>query len=392
MPKEFFLTVIFPSILLLFSVTLNAAEEADWSNKGFPEKINEAYQAALKGEYGKSFDLFEKLLASNSKEFIVYDLYAQALERDGKFKKAISVYERWQYGSENLSPKESELISSKIEALQRRIKFFEQDIALIKPWHQATGYHVGHFKIKTNIPKKYHEEVLGHIREITERETEMLRPLFGNTISFDEEVRVFIVSSRSIYDQVVFKELERQRPPTWPHPFYSPQKRAIVVLFEGVLQLPSLAHEIAHTLLRDLSIRNPSLLLDEGLAEYLSLKVTKAYAKAEILDYLEILHWLTNQGKLEDTFADNFRWFDLRQRDPRPSYARAWSLIHFFIEGGDELFGDFFKKYLAYEKDNSVNDNRSAWKFFQENLTPEQIDTLLNKWQRFVLTLGYESI
>ncbi len=137
--------------------------------------------------------------------------------------------------------------------------------------------------------------------------------------------------------------------------------------------------------------------------------MAKEHAKTRLLDHLQLIHWLHDQGQWESTkdiflvWQDYIRYMakeafiDLEtfgQYDDarRLFYVAAWTLIYFFIEGGDEFFSEFFKKYLAYENANSVNDFNTAAQFFDQNLTPEQIKDFDSKWGQFVLNLTYDKI
>lgn len=385
-------------LLCLFWVcsASKAVDKAEVWNEGFSEKLNQAYQRALSGGFGGAFASFEKLIETNPNEFITYDLYAQALEHKAIFydkvpdsrqsyERAVEVYGRWLAHAGTASPMHSEQASERIEELKMKAKFTEV-IASAAPWERAKIYGTGAFAIKSNLPEEYCNGVVVQLREIIKREIEILHRIFGNRADEQGWVKLFITGSWEDYKKIS-REMQPNRP-IQPKAFYLQEANAIVILFDGSLNIKDLAHEVAHYLIHANYIKSPSQILDEGMAEYVAYKLAKESARAQLLSRLEFMNWLYEQGEWERPFpAESDRFKSLETY-----YLRAWALIYFLNEGGGESFSQFFREYLIHEKSHSDNDDATFQKFFERNFSKKELEDLNNQWQSFTLSLNYEKI
>ena len=183
--------------------------------------------------------------------------------------------------------------------------------------------------------------------------------------------------------------------------YFDNETGIIAVYFNGQeTDWLKVAQAMAYFLLQDLYFKRPSRWIGAGLAEYIAYKSEKENAKSLILDNLEYINWLYDRGEWEHAM-DLFTYWASYERmgfiNPyspvaRVFYLRAWSLIHFFLEGGDPFYRDFFRQYLQYEKRDGFQTYASVYNYFREHLTQEQIHELDNQWGKYVLTLTFEKM
>lgn len=387
------LFLLFALVLLPFQLELQAsknAEENPTENpaRSFPEKIHQAYGYVMEGKFDQSSSLFEKLLKTNPDEFVVYDAYAQACEFGGNYLRAIMIYKRWIARDRLLTREETKEASKKIEELKKKQEFSETMLHA-ESWEWAPTYQTDKFLVKTNIPEKYHAQVLDQLRQIIRSEKDILQNIFGYPANQRDWMKVFITGRREDYFQLL-RELKKSKPaPVFPTASYFHETKTIAILFDGLIDQTVLTHEVAHYLIQNHYVQIPSPILNEGLAEYLAYKLAKESAKSRLRENLGYMNWLYDQGLWESALEDP-------SKNPYPGdrvfYLRAWTLIYFLLEGGGPFFNTFFKKYLDHERNNLVNNFETSWKFFQQNLTKEQFRNLNNKWQEFTLNLTYEKI
>lgn len=385
------------SWLFILAITLRlfiplsiASEKADSVTKGFPERLDEAYQSALKGAFNKSFKTFEELITSNPDEPIVYDLYAQAVEtkaifmdqfpeRKENYKKAISIYERWLNRKSNKS-EHNDQAYARIKEIQNKADFVDV-IKRAVPWEQARVFGTGQFIVTTNLPQHSYESIVKDLRWIMQNEEDLFASLFGKPLEIRKDLKVFISGEWKDYQKIAYR----------PHrygavaakAFYYHEDGRIGIFFDGALNTPDLAHEVGHYYVSHY-IENASSILHEGFSEYASYKLAKEIGKARIVSKLENLQWLYQQGRLENIF--DF------EGDFHEFYTKAWIFVLFFVEGADETYRNLFKEYLVYEKNNSLNDEDSLKSFFESRLNEDQLRELNHEWQDFALGLNFERI
>lgn len=383
----------------------NAANETKQESIGFPERLHQAYHYGRLRQFNKSTPAFEELLRTNPDEFIVYDFYAQTLDAKRDYPEAILVYEKWLPHSKGNGPDLDE-VAEKISRLRKK-EAFKALMAGAPPWEDAKVYGTIEFTVKSNIPKEYQNEILSQVREIISKERKLLEGIFGYPLENEPSMKVFIAGCLKDYEKLLH-EFRPSEERVYTQGSYLSEARNMIVFFDGDTDLTLLAHEMAHHLILRY-IKSPSMLLNEGLAEYLSYQVAKEAAKVRLLDHIQLIHWLHEQGEWEST-KDIFRiwqdylglksrqvFLDLKQINQldeasRIFYMGTWTLIYFFIEGGDEFYNNFFRNYLAYERNNQVNDFNTTTHFFDSNLTHKQIKDFDNKWTQFVLNLTYDRI
>lgn len=372
--------------LLVSPIAGTDTERTDASSEGFPERVNGAYAAALRGEFGKAFRAFEELLQSNPGEFVVYDFYGQVLELKGNFRKAEEVYLRWVRRNQGRKTPEIELLSLRIQDLQKKKEFLEK-MKHVGPWKLAKVLKENGFSVKTNIPNRNRDEVIRHLKEIIEKETRLLTGLFDAPMGEVQPMNVFIGGTGEDYEWIL-RELKRDKiilP--YPKAFYAPELRTIALYFDGTADLYSLAHETTHYLVRRY-IPEPSPLLDEGLADYMGIRLYKNQAKASLLNWLDHLNWLYENGEWEYPFPRDSDRFKGREG----YYLRAWALVSFLIEEGESRLGQLFRKYLNFERGRPVNNDEGFLNFFKENLSETEFKDFVRSWQNFTLNVSYDTI
>ncbi len=402
---RFFLILLICSFLPL-SQNLNAADEPNQETLGFPERLNQAYRYGRLRQFNKSTPAFEELLRTNPNEFVVYDFYVQTLDAKGDYSAAIRIYEEWLPKSKGNGSGNPDEIAEKISRLKKK-EVFKTLMAQAEPWENAKISGTVEFSVKSNVPKEYQDKILSQMREILRQERKLLEEIFGYPIEDQPSMKVFIAGSLEDYEKLL-RQFRPGEERVYAQGSYLSEARNMVIFFDGDTDITLLAHEVAHHLIYNY-INNPSMLFNEGLAEYLSYKLTKVYAKTRILDNIQLVHWLHDQGEWQGT-VDIFRmWQDymgFRAREvfldleevnqfdetSRMFYMGAWTLTYFFTEGGDEFFSDFFRKYLAHEMKNEVNDFNTTTHFFDSNLTPDEVKAFDNKWVKFVLDISYDKI
>jgi len=373
---------------------------------GFPQRLDEAYHYGRLKQFNKSIAAFEKLIETNPGEFIVYDLYAQTLDLKQDYSGAVAVYEKWSPHRKGNGPGNPDEVTEKISRLKKKQEF-KALMEKAEPWDDAKVYGTVEFAVKSNVPKEYQDKILSQLSEIIRKERRLLEDIFGYSVEDQPYMKVFIAGRLEDYKKLLH-EFNPDSEKVYRQGSYFSDSHGMIVFFDGDIDLTVLAHETAHHLI-DHYIKNPSMLLNEGLAEYLAYKLTKEHAKTKLLNDLELMNWLYDQGRLGNVldifkiwrsyldelamkdFVD-LKTYDRLDRTTRMFYLRAWTLIYFFIEGRDKFSSKFFKDYLAYEKNNPTNDYNTAAKFFEKNLTLEQVKSLDNKWSQFMSSITYDKI
>jgi len=328
---------------------------------------------------------------------------AQALDGHGRYKPAIVLYRKCLTRCQLGGFHSRDYLLGRIEELRNK-ESFRKAMEKAEPWERATATGSREFLIQTNIPHRYHAALFDQLKEIIQKEKNLLQEILGAPKNEPPPVKIFVAGREEEYLQLLGSPSG-----VFSYAYYFPEKEATFVLFNGALDKLTVAHEVTHHLIRAYHVRNPSTLLSEGLAEYLSYKVAKSSARARLLDRIEAMHWLSDQGQWERALDIFPLWklysFDRKTQLIQKSrewartrevadvfYLRAWSLIYFFIEGQNDFFVGLFRRYLDYEKNNPANDYQTSLKFFNENLTPEQIKDLDHQWGRFTLEAAYEKI
>jgi len=383
-----------------------AGEEAGQGSLGFPERLDEAYQFRRLGQWKKAIAAYEKLLQANPEEFLVHDAYAQTFAAKGDFMRAVDIYQDWlrHYGKE---PQAAGAVAEKIEGLKAK-ESFQQLMGEADPWEKATVSGTIEFTVKSNVPNPYRQQVLSQFLDMVRAEKKLFAEIFGDPVEHLAFMKIYIVGRNEDYG----KALEELGYPGAPPPhqaFYLRDQATIVIYFNGGLDLPILAHEASHHILYTHYVPNPSWLLDEGFAEYVAYKIAKPVAQDYLHGLLEKMNWLFDQGAwddLSDVFDAWFQYAQIHERGAimtpekhlrlhqakRLLYFGGWTLVHFLIEGGGDSMREVFTKWVAYERNQEVNDYETGLRFFKEHLTPEEQEALNEQWLDHVLNLTFEKI
>lgn len=389
--------------LLFMGLPLQAATE---QKKQLYHDFNSGFQKAKRhvsrGEFQKANALFEELLKLHPGEWNVYDAYGQALQFEGDFDGTIKVYRQALVHSHEFGPGRKEEILRLIRIAEKK-KDFAKAMAGASPWKEAVVFGSQEFAVVTNLPKEYRTPLFDKISELIPKEKKALAEIFGKKDGASSYLKIFVFVRPEEYRDFIMKRFSERRdysPVYSPIQYHEDEKR-IIIYFYGGWDWLNLAREMVRHFLRELYIQHPSRFLDDGLAEYLSLKLEKESAEQIARQNLEFINWLYDQGKLEHAMDVFSHWKSFEQalsikrweEELNLFLPMVWSLTYFFLEGNDPFFQDFFKRYLKYEQENGFSLTYDmARQFFEKHLSADQTRDLDNKWGRFTLGLTYEKM
>ena len=396
--------------LVAFFVILNCcpfvssliAGETQQTPKNFNERLNQAYRTVLSNDPAQGIALFEELLAANSNEWLIYDAYSQALKLRGNFDHVRQVYEKALLSQiPVITPWRGEDIRHRIATLEQQKKF-AGEMATAPSWQEAKVFGSQSFVVKTNIPDSYYYPVAQRIRDLIQKEKRLLEEIFGKSEKVLPLMNIYLFGRYPEYFdfmQAGLDERER-RYPIYVRGYYDPERKIMAIYFDGTLDWEEIAHEMSHFLLKELYVDEPSRWLNEGLAQYISFEVEKDDSKTQIFGILEFLNWNYDQGALNglDDFFHSWEKYE-KEIFYNPFllkhylfYHLSWTLVHFFIEGGDSFYHDFFKHYLKVEQESGILTYASVKAYFDDNLSKEKLKELEDKWIKHTLNLTYDKV
>ncbi len=409
--------VIFACILIApplghFSTILHAEIAAKQEPTDFNGQLHLAYQIGLLGDLKESTSRFEKLLKSNPTEFIVYDFYAQILERHGNYSKAIEIYEKGlPHDKISDRPGDPSDIRTKIGVLHQKMEFAKK-MKDIGPWRKLRPFIFEGYWVTTNVPGRTAEEILAKFDYYFNGTKAVLATIFEKPAIPRSRLHIVLITRQQ--DYVEYKNnLRRKKINLYPSPFqwkstYLPQLKELVIFYDGEHDETALVNQLTQYFLVESYISNPSAFLTVGIGDYVAYKLAKRPARRYLLDNLELMNWFYDQGGWEDALDIFPAWeayasYQHLRRIPSEwivpyidsmnlFHLRSWSLIYFFLDGTDEYFTSFLKKYLAYEIQNRRNDSKTARDFFKKNIPKNKLEELNNKWGKFSIGITYEKI
>lgn len=336
---------------------------------------------------------FERLLRDHPDDRRIYDAYAQTLVGNKKFDEAIDVYRRALPLEDKLQNNQGTSLSEALEEVSAMKSFFE---AMKKEpsWAQARIIPFAGGEVKTNIPEAYSGALIRDLTVLIREERAALEEILGPPRRGTPLLKI-IVTGRPEEHKALWKE-KKFSSGQLSSGAYSLGKNEIVVFFTGADIRGTLAHELTHCFLRELYIKQPSLLLDEGLSNYLSFKFAKAGSKSMVEEALERFKDLREEKPMEKALDIFSSWKRYEQspvvEEKMEFYFRAWSLTAFFLDGGDPFFSKFFRDYLQYELQMGPLSRQDVENYFRANLPEERSYDLDREWGFFIEKMNYDNI
>lgn len=373
----------------------------------YHERLQAAFAYGLIGDLERSLALFEDLHKNHPGEMTVADFYAQTLERAGRYREAAKILVRWLKHEGPKSDIHSAQVKQWIGRLKEKDDFASEiEAGELRQRYASSGSE--RFIVHSNIPEDYQTEILDLLSRLLEEEKALLSERFGITLDKVPAVKVFVVGRREDFDKLrsrfgwdIHAVLHKA--------FYITGEQSIVIFFDGEINEAEIAHELAHHLISHYA-PSASLLLHEGLAEYLAFETTKDASQKEISERLEFINWFYEQGGWQRAFEVIEVWTQyerLREKNVESDplkflayndlntlfYVQSWMMVHFFAEAQDQDFRELFLKYIDYERRNPVNNAASAADFFNEKLeTAQDIERFDDAWGRHSVNLTYEAV
>jgi tetratricopeptide (TPR) repeat protein len=383
-PKRFL--GFFLLVVIFLSVSENGFAQKN-EVLDFNSSLRQAFRYSQNGHYDQALPVFEKLLAANPDEWIVYDLYSRAHERQGNYKAAASLYRQ----ALEKFPLRKEEIEDRLKSLGKW-EAFEKAMQEAPSWDKAQVYGSSRFLIKSNIPSAYIKPLEEKMDELLQQEMALLNKIFGASGELHSPIKLIIFGRREEYQK--YNEENQGKGRFYSIANYDRNRKELIFYFYGSGEWSSIAQEMVHHLLRELYIPNPSTFIEAGMATYLAFKLQKGEVKSDVLQNIEFLNWLFDQGELEHAFAFFRIWKDYEKdlSAIRHFYIVDWSLTHFFLEGNDPFFKDFFLQYLQYEKSNDYNNEVTAEEYFSKKLSSAAQAELDEKWGKYCLNLTYDKV
>jgi len=360
--------------------------------RGSKEKGKAA--ASLSDEEGAASAVsFEKLLLDNPMDRNIYNAYAQSLVGEKKFDEAIEVYRRALLLNEELTNNKGTPLSEAIEEVYA-LKNFSEAMEKEPSWGLAQKISFTGGELVTNIPQEYSAPLVQDLALLMSEEKTLLEEILGPPRGEEPFLKISVAGRPEEY-----KDLWKEKnfsPKRLSSGAYSIGENEIVVFFTGTDVRWTLAHELAHCFLREYYIKQPSLFLDEGIANYISFKLAKAGAKPLVEELVGWLKDLRKEGKL-DMALDLFPAWERYEQAPETEekmefYLRTWSLTAFFREGGNAFFSKFFRDFLQYELEMGPLSRKDVENYFRGNLPEETARELDAAWGQFIEKMDYDNI
>ena len=261
-------------------------------------------------------------------------------------------------------------------------------------WSQARKISFNGGELITNIPLSYSDPLVRDLADLMGEEKAALQEILGAPKREAPFLRISVAGRPEEY-KALWKE-KKFSTEQLSSGAYSIGKSEIVVFFTGADVRWTLAHELAHYLLRGFYAEQPARFLDEGLANYLSFKLAKAGAKPLVEEILGWLQDLYEEGKLKSALDLFHSWEHYDQSPAKDEkmdfYLRAWSLTAFFLDGKNDFFSKFFRDYLQYELQIGPLSRDDVENYFRANLPGEKARELDREWGLFIEKMNYENI
>lgn len=373
------------ALILIFLAVSCVSGFAENEPRDFNTELAEAMAFAQRGRLLEAAGAFASLLEKHPDEWLVYEGYAAMRTMVGDYEGAIALYEQ---AAERI-PDRAENIRQQIRVL-RSVHTYRTEMASAPPWAQAKSYSTRRFVIQTNIPAASRELLIKKITELFDKALKLYETMLGPAGREPGLFRVLVPGRVEEYMAIAGSGLPSQA-------FYNPEDQNIVIRYDGVIDWASVAHELAHFILRDLYISEPSAMVDEGLAYYAGYELEKEDSWTAVSHSLEHMNWLFDQGQVEGVMSVFDWWEKFETSGPAVTAGESraafheisWTLAGFFMTTKDPAFRGFFLKYLEYEKGRASNTVWSAKNYFAENLASEQLKAMDAAWSRYVLDEDY---
>lgn len=387
-----FLTVNFLLFIALLA-NLQNLRAAEIPHPSFRDSLDLAYQYGKTHQFDKAEALFKKLLDQHPKLYVIHDAYVRVLILKKEFQTAIKILE---IAKKDMPEKASE-INSRIKNLQEQ-EIFSKAIESFPDWEKRKVYTNLQMAVETNIPYETLKPLLSELQEMLNSSQNLLNQIFETENASHAKILPIKLFART-EDYISFMRQHYPQMRFYPAGLFDDKKRELIVYFDGYLDKKTIRHEMVHFLISEFLIERPSSWLTEGLAEYISYKLSKKDAESHVKLELAFLNYFYDQGHLE-SFFDIFKIWKNYESYTGPNihsrarvyYLIAWLNIAFFLDSQNEPFKKFFRDYLKYEQERRGNDFRSCFAYFQKHLTETQRKELDKAWFDFVLNLNYEKI
>ncbi len=342
---------------------------------------------------GEDEPSFEELLQDDPQDRAIYDAYAQTLMGEEKFDEAIAVYQRAVQMGDKLENNNGTSLQEAIKEVRSTKKFYE-DMKKAPSWGQARKLSFEGGELVTNIPQEYSEPMVRSLGSFVAEEKTMLEEILGLPKKEKTFLRISVAGRPEEY-KVLWRQKDFSKKELASGGF-NVGKNEIIVFFTGGDIRWTLAHEFAHYFLREFYTEQPSRFLDEGLANFLSLKLGKTGAKAVAEEILGRLKSLREEGELKSAL-DLFPAWERYEQSPDAEkkedfYLRAWSLTAFFLDGKNAFFRKFFLDYIQYEFQTRLFSPKDAERYFRANLPEDKIRELDEEWGRFIDQMNYDNL
>ncbi len=297
--------------ILVFSLGMNPPLGISSEDGNFRARLEAANHAASSHHFHEAFALFDRLLETHSNLLMVYQFYVEALISAREYAKATDVLQSAFKNVKDLSGDDKKWLELFLLERVEKAKAFTPVLNALPPWSEARVFGSQLFIFKTNLPAEYCKLIADQVTFYIQNGSKLLMPLLGDPVKNPRHLTVYALSRIEDENDLNKERAARNEVPVrlYSKGFFVPKTNELFIYYNGNLDSCALAIGATHYLVQEYFNLNASKFLHEGLAEYVGYKLEKRSARTQIMDELEFVNWLYDQGIL-DSFEKIFTWWN----------------------------------------------------------------------------------